>query len=528
MRFFKTQPITAGCLSSLGFWFVFGCSVNWKAWGQTYGNEWINYDQVYFKCPVVARGIHRISYSTLQNSGFPLNTDPRKLQMFARGQEIPIYVAGEADGLWDPGDYILFYGEPNDGRLDSALYLSPDDHATPGLSLFCDTIYYFITISNSTNNLRYIPESDNNFSAYATAPYYLAVIKESFSSDYHSGQVLQFNIREPVYNRGEGYATILNGAQFFTHGWTGVWSGYENTIFSGGPPASFRVHIAGANDPPDASPLDHRYFVTFGSAQKDTSIETYGLARIKLTAPAASVANAGFAYKIHFSPFYSMSTRNALLYAEATLPQTYNLSGRQEQYMEVPNNPAGSKYHLSITNFNTNGSAPWLFDLSNRRMVMVYTVPGGYSALLPNGPQALKSCYLTSESRFLEVPIVRPVRVKGFAEGRFRNFGGEYKNFNYIVLTSESLWEAAEPYTDYRRLTGWKALTVDFEELTDQFGWGIPGHPQAVRNFLRYALNTWTTKPELLFIIGKGYYPEAVRWNSALWSQNFVPTLGSP
>lgn len=497
-------------------------------YAQPYGNEWIQYDQVYFKCAVYSQAVYKISYNTLQNAGFPVNTDPRRLKMYARGQEIPVFIAGEADGVWDPGDYVLFYGERNDGQFDAALYLNPADHATPGLSLFSDTIYYFLTVAPTiTGNLRFQPETDNNFSAYAQAPFYWAVIKESFSTDYNPGTVLPYNITEPVYTPGEGWGVIFNGAQFYTHGWTGVWSGYQSTIYTAGPDATFRVHIAGANDPPDASPLDHRYFVTFGNGQKDTSIATYGLAKLLVTSTASGLASSSFAYRIHFSPFYSMNTRNALLYAEGRIPQIFNLSGRQDQYMEVPDNPSQNKYHLSIINFNTNNSVPWLFDLTNRRMVTVYPVSGGFSALLPNGG-GLKSCFLTSESRFVEVQSVRPVQVKGFATGMFRNFSAEYKNFNYITLTSKVLWESAEKYTDYRRLTGWKAITIDYEELTDQFGWGIPRHPQAVRNFLRFALDQWTTKPELMFIIGKGYYPESVRWNASLSGQNIVPTLGSP
>ncbi|MCX7648961.1 MAG: C25 family cysteine peptidase [Flavobacteriales bacterium] len=495
---------------------------------QSYGNEWIVPDQVYFKCPVFNQGIHKISYSTLQGAGFPLNTDPRQVQMVARGQEIPVFIAGEADGVWDPGDYILFFGEPNDGRLDTLLFMDPKDHATPALSLFCDTIYYFLTVSGNLSNLRFIPETDNNFQAYDVAPFYWALVRQTFSSEYNPGQVLTHNILNPAYTAGEGWAAIFNGAQFYTQGWSGVWAGYQSTLFTAGPNAEFRIHIAGANDPPDAAPLDHRYFVTFGSGQKDTSISAYGLAKMVVTSTGAGLASAAFAYRVHFSPFYSMNTRNALLHAEARMPQVYNLSGRQDQYMEIPDNPAQSKYHLSISNFNTNGSVPWLFDLTGRRMVTVYSSGSGFSVLLPNGPAGLNRCFLTSESRFIEVTTLRPVQVKGFATGRFRNFAAEYRNFNYLTITSKALWNEAEQYTDYRRLTGWKAITLDFEELTDQFAWGIPGHPQAVRNFLRFALDSWTTKPELVFLIGKGYSPPTVRWSPAYWAMNYVPTLGNP
>jgi len=495
---------------------------------QFYGNEWIQYNQVYYKCPVYSEGIYKISYTLLQNSGFPLNTDPRNVKMFARGQEIPVYISGDSDGVWDPGDYLLFYGRPNDGLPDAMLYQNPWGHANEGISLITDTIYYFLTVSPSFANLRFLPETDNNFSAFDQAPYYTALIKESFADEYHTGRVLPYNIHDPLYLDGEGWGRIFNGAQFFTRGWTGPWANYQSTIYSAGPLASFRVHIAGANDPTDASPLDHRYFVTFGSGQKDTSIATYGLAKLALNSTGAGLISSSFAYRIHFSPFYSMNTRNALLYAEARIPQIFNLSGRQQQYMELPDNPSGLKYHVNIQNFNTNGTPAWIFDISNNKIITVFSNGSNLSALVPNGVPGANICFLTSESTFIEVNTLRPVKVNGFQDGKFRNFSAEYRNFNYLVLTSKKLWGPSEQYTDYRRLTGWKSICLDFEEITDQFGWGIPGHPQAVRNFLRFTLDTWTTKPELLFIIGKGYYPESIRWNPTLASHNIVPTLGFP
>ena len=40
---------------------------------QTYGNEWISYDQKYFSFPVVEAGIYKIDYPTLVSAGVPLS-----------------------------------------------------------------------------------------------------------------------------------------------------------------------------------------------------------------------------------------------------------------------------------------------------------------------------------------------------------------------------------------------------------------------------------------------------------------------
>ena len=82
-------------------------------------------------------GIHKITKSELSKMGLDVqNTDPRNLQLFGiqgaelsqmnytapspQSPEIPIYIEGEADGKWDDGDYLLFYGQSTSDWIFSA------------------------------------------------------------------------------------------------------------------------------------------------------------------------------------------------------------------------------------------------------------------------------------------------------------------------------------------------------------------------------------------------------------------------
>ncbi|MCU0353041.1 MAG: hypothetical protein MUD08_04765, partial [Cytophagales bacterium] len=74
---------------------------------QAYGNEWINFAQQYYKIPVVQRGIYRLTFQDLQRAGVPIATvDPRRIQIFHRGEEQAIVVAGEADAFFNEADYV--------------------------------------------------------------------------------------------------------------------------------------------------------------------------------------------------------------------------------------------------------------------------------------------------------------------------------------------------------------------------------------------------------------------------------------
>src|SRR6185437_8645173 len=136
---------------------VFCFSIQNNAQAQRkYGNEWINYSQAYYKVKVVQNGIYRISYSDLQNAGMSVSSlDPTHLQMFFRGSEIPVYVSSGAKTNFGAGDYIEFYGQKNDGALDSVLYLNPKNDINKSYSMYTDTAAYFLTVGPAASSFRY-------------------------------------------------------------------------------------------------------------------------------------------------------------------------------------------------------------------------------------------------------------------------------------------------------------------------------------------------------------------------------------
>ena len=90
---------------------------------QSFGNQWIEYNQKYFSIPVAQNGIYRIEYDELNTallqSGVQLsNVNPAYFQLFFRGEEQYIFIEGEQDGSFDSGDFIEFYGITNDGWAD--------------------------------------------------------------------------------------------------------------------------------------------------------------------------------------------------------------------------------------------------------------------------------------------------------------------------------------------------------------------------------------------------------------------------
>jgi hypothetical protein len=112
----------------------------------------------WFKMALVRDGIYRINYSTLKQTGI---TDPSKVRIYANnfGQlsyynddpkpddlsEVAIYTETGSDGIFNEGDYILFYGQGT-GRWK---YNSATDEFDFLRHNYSDTAYYFITSGNT-------------------------------------------------------------------------------------------------------------------------------------------------------------------------------------------------------------------------------------------------------------------------------------------------------------------------------------------------------------------------------------------
>jgi hypothetical protein len=109
------------------------------AQAQPYGDEWIVSNQTYKKIPVWETGIYAVPLTDIAATGLS-TSDPTKLQMWFRGQEVAVHIES---------GQLYFYGQRNDATLDANLYepigINPQKH----VNLFADTTYYFVTVGTS-------------------------------------------------------------------------------------------------------------------------------------------------------------------------------------------------------------------------------------------------------------------------------------------------------------------------------------------------------------------------------------------
>ena len=143
----------------------------------------------WYKFATSSNGVHMLSYDDLLNAGItPSSIDPRTIRIHGNGggmlpeanidprvddlQELSIQVVGEEDGLFNEGDYILFYGESQ-----NVWHYNPEN----GLfkhqkNIYADYAYYFLTFGG-VNGKRLTQEAStaqpathtiNRFNDYAS------------------------------------------------------------------------------------------------------------------------------------------------------------------------------------------------------------------------------------------------------------------------------------------------------------------------------------------------------------------------
>ncbi|MGK0308288.1 MAG: hypothetical protein ACI8RP_001247, partial [Urechidicola sp.] len=61
-------------ITSFIFLFSSASAQMWNGVDTLYGNEWIEYDQSYYKIMVAEDGLYRVGYQTLVDQGIPVST----------------------------------------------------------------------------------------------------------------------------------------------------------------------------------------------------------------------------------------------------------------------------------------------------------------------------------------------------------------------------------------------------------------------------------------------------------------------
>jgi hypothetical protein len=517
----------------LGIILMLTCSRILRA--QSFGNEWINYGQTYFKFGVFRDDIYRIPISQLNALGFPSTVNGENIQIFRDGNEIPIYVSNA--GTLSASDYIEFFGEKANGAVDAALYKNPAHQLNPNQNLLTDTAYYFITFDNNNNHKRFTPRSNNLSSPPLKEDYFWDKFKTSYRGSFASGPSYYYAttpvlyINSSQYEEGEGYSktyTINNDSITYT------------CLFpykvAGAPDAYLKTAVVGY------SYISQHRVKLFANNNLlgDSTFSSFGFKRYESSVPMSYLTTAN-KMVIKYTPMNTDAAANiydryGIVNAEFRYPRLFNFNNVDSFYFEL--NPKPTDYYLEISNFKNSGVAPRLYDLTtNEYIIGDISVTGLVRFLIPASTE-VKRLFLQSQAATANTGTVMNLKSVSF-----RNYSLTSNQGDYIILSNSRLFDDGlghnyvDDYKNYRASAGggnYQPVVVDVNSVYDEFGYGYPYHAQGVKNFLRYAAtnSAWTIKPKFLFIIGKGIdYTDYQKYSVApisTYPYAVVPSFGVP
>lgn len=499
-----------------------------------FSNNWVNYNQTYYKVKVATNGIYRLTYNQLQQAGVPVTSiDPRLIQVWHRGVEQAIlfkHSQSPADANFDSDEYLEFYGQQNDGTRDTKLYQPSSAQPHPYYNLYSDTSVYFLTVNplpvqgkrmgtidqvNSTSLPKEIDHQEQRLVVYTT--------------EYSGGDVLADVITQSYFDEGEGWtgATICtknsdcvgNEQRDFTI------DQMTNTVVALSPPV-LEIQLAGR----DAIQHQAEIYVGASSATlrllTTTVFTNFQTPKINALLTWSDVGVDGkMVVRVKAIGVGGLRDRFSVNYIKLSFPQGFNLSGVTSKTLHLEPN-AGGKSYIELDNAPV-GLRVWdITDPSNVAQVVTRPLGAAATAVIPNTDQA-RALYTATSFLTPDVTQIRPVT--------FRNLASQA---NYIIISHRALTQPglnyANPvraFAEYRASAvggGYDTLTVNIDQLYDQFNYGETS-PTAIYEFMSFLVAVG--KPHYLFLIGKGREVSAGLYRRALNAgelRDLVPTAGTP
>lgn len=490
---------------------------------QSYNNEWIRFNQTYYKFKVAKEGLMRIPKTVLDAVSLG-NTQVQDFELWRNGVKIPFY-ASVASGTLPTNGYLEFWAQANDGKPDNALYREPAFQHSNKYSLISDTAVYFLSVNTDQSGIRYVDVVNNvggpvppvePYFMYTATNYYKNRINLGFAVD------LKEYLYSSSYDRGEYWSSsdIYPATSFIT-------TLSNLAVYSVGPDATLKFGASGNA----LNPRTVKATVN-GVVVKDVVMDYFNDLVTTATFPASQLASGNAA--VQFTNGSPVSTdRMVISHFEITYPREFKFGNARNFKFTLPAKPAG--YFLAIKEFAYGSTPPVLYDmaLGERYVGDITTTPGSILFALP-GSAAARDLLLVSEDAG-NIATVTSLTAKTFI-----NYGLAANQGDYMIISHPSLYVGTSgnnPVNDYKAYResqaggSHKVIVADIDELVDQFAFGIKKHPLSVRNFIRYARGNWSTQLGDVFLIGRGmtyydYYRNQA--NVVADKLNIVPTFGNP
>ena len=428
------------------------------------------------------RGIYRVTYADLQDAGVPVDElNPAKLALSYLNQPADIQVTGAADGSFDPGDLIIFYAEPYQGR-----YMTRN--------------VYRLTYGGFDNGSRMATRTATPQASDPLITTITRTVHVEFDRDYRSTYVLPSADDHWFDNALYVNSAVPTASVTYNLDTDGPLS-----VAAGD--ATLRVMLHGGTSQtaqPDQSVAIRVNGNNAGTVQWDDSQRYLASVSVPPTwlngAPNQVVLEAAIS-QLPSLPYYWVSPDWVEL--------TYNspAAARDDRlYAEGIVVASGRRAHLRADGFDHANVA--VYDVRDPhhpvQIGAVQTTPSGGQQRVDvwdQWPQGQPPSYLLAAEQGFRAPLT--LELDSVTKWMSPNHEADY-----IAIVHSSLSSAVQPLLDRRAAAGLRIAKVDVQDIYDEVSGGRVD-PEAIRTFLAYAYEHWNgggDPPRYVLLVGDGHY----------------------
>jgi len=465
-------------------------------------------DGTWFRFETNEEGIYKIDRTFLQNLGVDVNSlDPKTIRIFGYGGaplpedlrktnntgliENAIKIFGEEDGKFDAADYILFYARPSDfweyNKDYKALMRSKNYYSKKN--------YYWLTFGGSTGKRMADKPSLNvsNASQQTFTRAFKSYEKDSVnigeSGREYFGELLDVSVKSRTFlNSLNGW--VINTPIDYTVRVAHTSTSTTNYKIEESGSQIFTSSIWGIDSHYDYGGEGFAQATYRGGLTDERSV-----LKISVVDPSASTKLYLDYFEIAYNKYLRAVGDNLTVYSKdttATLDYTFtNFSSGAIQIFDVS-------------------------DISNVKMITNSAISGGEARFQASETKGAVSKYFAVTSAGYKTPT-------GTVKVENSNIRGTIGGSELIVIAPKELKTQAERYIKYRTTDSPNKLTAQafyVDEIMNEFSGGV-FDPIAIRDFIKFAYDSWQIKPSYVLLFGDGTYDYL---NTVKNNINLVPT----
>lgn len=449
-----------------------------------YSNSWITHNQPYLKIGVKEKGLYKLTLNQLHNAGFPVSINEIvNLQLFHRGNEVSIIVSQVND--------LFFYGEPNDGALDSLLFRPTSDRLNPYYSLYSDEGFYFLTVGKVKGKRAEIINKPIDTSSQSEKWHWassLITFPEEYSN--YTGAAEVPSLMQSYFSNQETFTSKgKSGLSSYTHQFK-LLNQYTESFIA----PKFRVMINGRKN---------------GVNNIDINL---GKRKIYNFTFSGFIGKTFETSDINKEDFIDLNTlditlisnqsdgRYSLTYLLLDYPQSIFLGKEKQQFLQFSKS-SDSWCRLEVEEPETKGYM--LLDITKPdelSQISTTVVEDKLNAMFSPTPRKNTKLLLSIEP--LMVNSLQPIQMQSI----------DPASYNFLFITNSTLKSAVNEYAQYRESPmggNFKTIVTDIADIYNQFNYGEPS-PIAIKNFVKYMVSDKNWEKHLFLIGHSTSYPSRI------------------